>query len=485
MKSPGTKSGRRGAPPEIFARLGHWARIETHGSGAIVAIFDTNSSSLGTFSPAAANCLQELRTGLPLRTLMSGGSAAKETNLLIRRLAANGLLEYSVSSAGHGGDDLIVIEPQVPGYWPQVPELSDADAIVLSRFAYFRRRGNEMVLESPRAGALFKICDPKLAGLLAMLSAPRKLGDLRRHEGFPGVELLGLLVDCQIVLKIGIGSDSSLRAEEGDDDLALWDFHDLLFHTRSTEGRHANPVGGVYPHGGAISPLPAVRPSWPGEKIELCSFLEPRAEALPQFAKLLRDRHSTRNFDDGQPITLVELSRFLDGAARILPQPSGAATLGDTDPAENARPYPSAGGNWELELYLAVNICEGLPQGFYHYDAAAHALVRIEAPANEVKALLMGAADAMGVANAPQVLITIAARFGRVSWKYSSIAYSLILKDVGVLTQTFYLMATDMGLGGCAVGIVNIERFAKMTELGFQVEGPVGQFAMGRPRASD
>ena len=39
-----------------------------------------------------------------------------------------------------------------------------------------------------------------------------------------------------------------------------------------------------------------------------------------------------------------------------------------------------------------------------------------------------------------------------VSWKYNSIAYSLILKNVGVLIQTLYLMATDMGLGGCAIG---------------------------------
>ena len=42
---------------------------------------------------------------------------------------------------------------------------------------------------------------------------------------------------------------------------------------------------------------------------------------------------------------------------------------------------------------------------------------------------------AMGTAAVPQILITIAARFARVSWKYSSLAYALILKDVGVLTQ--------------------------------------------------
>jgi len=73
-----------------------------------------------------------------------------------------------------------------------------------------------------------------------------------------------------------------------------------------------------------------------------------------------------------------------------------------------------------------------------------------------------------------------AARFGRVSWKYSSVAYSLILKDVGVLTQSLYIMATEMGLGGCAIGLTNIHLFAKMTGIEFHVEGPVGQFAIGR-----
>ncbi len=135
---------------------------------------------------------------------------------------------------------------------------------------------------------------------------------------------------------------------------------------------------------------------------------------------------------------------------------------------------------YELELYLAVNKCEGLARGFYHYDAGAHALAPIGAPAHELEALLKGGEYAMGAAAAPQILITIAARFGRISWKYSSIAYALILKDVGVLMQTLYLMATDMGLGGCAIGITNIDLFARMTGIEFHVEGPVGQFAIGR-----
>jgi len=110
--------------------------------------------------------------------------------------------------------------------------------------------------------------------------------------------------------------------------------------------------------------------------------------------------------------------------------------------------------------------------------------VQIDVRAAEFEALLKSAEVAMGASAAPQILITIAARFGRTSWKYSSIAYSLVLKDVGVLTQTFYILATAMGLGGCAIGGVNIDLFARMTGIQFYVEGPVGQFAIGRGRAS-
>jgi SagB-type dehydrogenase family enzyme len=291
-----------------------------------------------------------------------------------------------------------------------------------------------------------------------------------------------LLLDCQILFQIDAARDDGLRSAEGDGNLVLWDFHDLLFHTRSTEGRQANPLGGLYAYAGATAPLPAVRPSWPGKKIDLRKLSATRAEPSSPVAKLLRERHSTRTFDDQRPITLAELSRFLEGTARVLATSSSSIDLGEDAPvvAYAARPYPSAGAAYELELYLTVDKCEGLARGFYHYDAGDHSLVEIDARAQELEALLTGAGLAMGVSAAPQILITIAARFGRVSWKYSSLAYALILKDVGVLLQTFYLMATDMGLGGCALGIANIELFAKMTGIEFHVEGPVGQFVIGR-----
>jgi SagB-type dehydrogenase family enzyme len=486
LRAPGPKRSRRVAPATLSARLGEHVTLETQSNGTIIACVDGRSLALGQFSARAANRARDLRTGLPLRSFASGRrSTDKEILRLVRRLARHGLLEYCLGPAGNRAPQ-VVIEPQLPDYWPQTPPLGNADVLVLSRFAYIRRRGNEMVLESPRAGALFKICDPKIATALAMLATPRRLKELRGQDRFLGLELLALLLDCQILFKIDRVHDSGLRASEGGGDLVLWDFHDLLFHARSSEGRHANPLGGLYTYATVMPALPAVRPRWPGKTIDLHKLSPAQSQPILPAAKLLRERHSTRSFDGRQPITLGELARFLDGAARVQSSFESSTDLGEDGPVEYAvRPYPSGGGSYELELYLAVDNCEGVARGFYHYDAGAHALVSIDAGAQELDALLAGAQFAMGATAAPQILITIAARFGRVSWKYSSIAYALILKDVGALMQTLYLMATDMGLGGCAIGISNIDLFAKMTGIEFHVEGPVGQFALGRPAKLD
>ena len=142
----------------------------------------------------------------------------KEIHDLARRLARHGLLEYRLARS-RDSEDLVVIEPQSPDYWPRMPQLSNKDTLVLSRFAYMRRRGEEMVLESPRAGALFKICNPSVATALAILSTPQQIAQLRRQSAFPGVELLALLVDSQILFGIKAGSEGgSLRRAEGDDE---------------------------------------------------------------------------------------------------------------------------------------------------------------------------------------------------------------------------------------------------------------------------
>src|SRR5277367_6540761 len=114
---------------------------------------------------------------------------------------------------------------------------------------------------------------------------------------------------------------------------------------------------------------PAVRPGWPGNKIDLIKLSPASPETMMPVARLLRMRHSTRDFDDQHPITLAEVACFLDGAARVQAKWRSSLDFDDNGPMVEytARPYPSAGSAYELEFYLAVANCDGLARGFYHY----------------------------------------------------------------------------------------------------------------------
>ena len=70
-----------------------------------------------------------------------------------------------------------------------------------------------------------------------------------------------------------------------------------------------------------------------------------RSETISPTATLLRERHSTRSFDDQRPITLAELARFLDSTARVHSRMQNRLDLGDAGPVTTyaLRPYPSGG----------------------------------------------------------------------------------------------------------------------------------------------
>ncbi len=463
----------RAAPAVLFAKLSPGVSLREEAGGVLSARFDGESLLLGRFTADALRSAVALATSLPLPTARENEAPEKELRGLIQRLALHGLVEYRLAREPDG-PDLLAIEPQMRDYRPNVPKLDETRRYVLSRFAALRRRGEDMVLESPLAGATFRLSDAGAVSAVARLSKPSSLVELSEDPDFPGESFLALLVDCKMAFTPDPGK--GLRPSEGDEALALWEFHDLLFHVRSTNGRHANPAGGLYAHAHLAEQPPAVRPAWPGPAIDLDRF---SSAADSNLAALLRRRHSERVYDDAHPITIAEVARLLDGAARIVARQKLRDDHGE-EMEIAARPYPSGGASYELELYLAVDRCDGLARGFYHYDADRHALVAIAATDRQLEAMIADSQFAMGAPKPPQIMITMAARFGRVSWKYSGFAYSLVLKHVGVVMQTLYLMATEMELGACAIGAGDIDLFARMTGLPFHVEGAVGQMAIGR-----
>jgi SagB-type dehydrogenase family enzyme len=66
-------------------------------------------------------------------------------------------------------------------------------------------------------------------------------------------------------------------------------------------------------------------------------------------------------------------------------------------------------------------------------------------------------------------------------YKYHAIGYSLILKHVGVLYQTLYLVGTAMGLAICGLGGGDASDFAAASGLEYHAEGSVGELIIGTP----
>jgi len=126
--------------------------------------------------------------------------------------------------------------------------------------------------------------------------------------------------------------------------------------------------------------------------------------------------------------------------------------------------------------------CPELERGLYHYRPREHGLVTVSGPGPELDALLEEARRGTGRLDAvPSVLFVFAARFRRVARKYQGLAYSLVLKEVGAAMQTFYLVATDMGLSPCALGTGDSDAFARTAGTDYFRETSVGEMILGGP----
>src|SRR6185437_9218323 len=101
----------RAAPSVLAARLSAHVALEPQADGNILAWFNGYSVGLGKFSAGAAERAKRLREGVPLASFSRGRNAIeKEVDLLVRRLARSGLLEYRFGPP-QGGQDQVVIEP--------------------------------------------------------------------------------------------------------------------------------------------------------------------------------------------------------------------------------------------------------------------------------------------------------------------------------------------------------------------------------------
>ncbi len=370
------------------------------------------------------------------------------------------------------GEALASLHPISPFLRYDEGRVAPGQAFVLSRFASVRNEGGHLLLESPRGFAEVRLLGRAALGALFELRRPRTAEEL--GTSVPGLDaesalgLMRLLANAETLVP---SPDGALLPENADPVLGQWAFHDMVFHTRSRLGRHADPYGGTFPFKGKFDPLPVVRPPFPAEAIPL---FRPDLEALgksdPPFSEVL-ERRATLRSHGADPLTVEQLGEFLYRTARIKKQSQRVDV--------SFRPYPGAGALHPLEVYPVVDRCEGLASGLYHYDPKEHVLRLVSQPNDGVRTLLqLGGMTAM-LPGSPQVLLVIAARFQRVQNKYQSVAYSTILKDVGCLYQTMYLVATAMGLAPCALGGGHSDLFSRTAGLEYFAETSVGELVLG------
>jgi putative peptide maturation dehydrogenase len=270
----------------------------------------------------------------------------------------------------------------------------------------------------------------------------------------------GTAFDWEVVQRL---VDVGLLVDEPDERLpdSGWNLYAAAYHfltrwrgvdIRGADGDVAAPTADdvrafLAVHG--LPPSPFHPAAGPLAVVEL-----PLVPAEGALYRSLAARRTTRSFDPAHPLPLEQL-------AIVVQQVFGAHGYAETDGGEIVtmkRTSPSAGGLHPIEAYPLVTNVVGLDAGLYHYDAERHVLELLER-------LEPGAAGALATQfvcgqtyfGSAHVLFLLAARFKRNYWKYRrhQKAYASILLDAGHLSQTLYLVATELGLGAFVTTVIN------------------------------
>jgi SagB-type dehydrogenase family enzyme len=374
------------------------------------------------------------------------------------------------------------------------PEPLAADIpIRISAYAWLRTDRNVYYLESPLALHRVVLHRAEAVTLIASLASPVTPAALTASLASVGEvadDALAYLAAAGMVIQAESTAGLQAFAEDIDPALSGWSPADLLFHASSTLGRHDHNFGRIDPPGETMPPEPVVKP----QADRYIQLHRPRWEDLGRadlsLTAAIEGRRSVRRHG-ARPVTLTELGDLLYRTARvrslitIREEGGGAAGEPEHSYELSSRPYPGGGACYETELYATVRECAGLEPGVYHYDPLGHRLEPVSGDQAARNELLGLARVAAGMEEPPQVLLSMTARFRRVTWRYEGLAYRLAVMHVGVLMQTLYLVCTAMRLAPCALGTVSITAAARAFGTDWRAEPCVGQFVVGRePEAS-
>jgi putative peptide maturation dehydrogenase len=193
----------------------------------------------------------------------------------------------------------------------------------------------------------------------------------------------------------------------------------------------------------------------------------------------LSARRTARSFDGARPLPGDEF-------ALLLYEVFGCRAYSAIRPeiVVLRKASPSGGGLHPVEVYPVIRNVDGFEPGIYHYAVRDHALepvvsmTQLEA-AGAISAFTTGQRWFSDAAAA----FVLTARFRRNFWKYRRHpkAYATLLLDAGHLSQTLYLVSTDLGLGAFFTNLVDAGRIEDELGLDGYAEGALALCGCGPP----
>ncbi len=381
----------------------------------------------------------------------------------------------SICNSAVGGENIELADDVLPN-----------QRLFFSRFTSLAREDDKLFLSRAMKDKRFLVEDDRLDKLFFALFYGTTLADIFKQYDATMHSSITLIIRLFLGEEFVVSSEKApSRIEEGTDVDTQWDVADLNFHSKSRFGYHFGDFGGAFPFVNIIKPRPSIRDLPDGKRIDLYKpNIEELMESDATLTQLQMRRLSIREYNEKEPISLKQVGEFLYRTSRILFSSQMQVTNAKdetqkTDMELSWRPYPTGGASYELELYLTVDRATDLDRGMYYYSPKTHQLIQISGPTVDTDSLIDTAYASCARIVKPQVLIHIAARFQRVSWKYHAIAYATTLRNTGVLYQTFYLNAIAMGIAPCGLGSGDIKTFAKASKNDPTVESNVGEFMIG------
>jgi oxazoline/thiazoline dehydrogenase len=441
---------------------------------ATLSSANTSNTSSATYefanlTTSSAQALQHLAQGGITRTELRQWTAANGTVQDVLRVEreVNVMLQLRwLLETVDQNSERIASRTRLSAHF-HVKPIDVAQRYVPSRFAFLHHADGQLILESPLSHAIITFWDWRGAAVFNALqhSALPEIGGLSLSTVR---NVIALLAESSFLTAVG---DNGLTNEQHSDTLREWEFHDLLFHSRSRIGRNVNPTGATYRFRGEIEHLPAIKPPMVDIVVALpVPNIETLMNSDPSLAWVMENRRSQRTSD--HPLTIEQIGEFLYRTSRA------KAVYNNGDYEVSSRPYPAGGAIYEIELYTALHGCVGIENGFYHYCPQRHVLERLQDQSNTNDKLMNAAQMATGLDKYPHMLIVMSARFQRLAWKYEGFAYALMLKHVGIIHQTFYLAATAMGISACAIGTGNPDLFCSAAGTNYYEESSVGEFML-------